>query len=84
MIVPAPADALKNVEAMEISGHSFDILKLEKQGENWLAAFAVDGELAPPFYEPHQNVADLKSEEFLIHMKSQALAMVSYGRGDFA
>lgn len=65
---------------MEVSNHRFAILHLEKQGENWLAAFAVDDVVCPPFYEPHANVVEMSSEEFLTHMKSQALAMYEYSR----
>ena len=62
----------------ELEGHSFEILKLEKPSEHWLVQFAVDGKPYPPFFEPHHNVADLKEEEFLSHMKSQALTMKEY------
>lgn len=61
----------------EIAGHTFEIVKLEKVGENWLTRFAVDGVLYPTFYEPHANVAKLPGDEFLDYMKAQALTMVS-------
>jgi hypothetical protein len=65
------------LEGIELEGHSFEILKLTKEGENWLAQFAVDGVPYPPFYEPHANVVDMDGDSFLVHMKSQALTVVS-------
>lgn len=62
----------------ELEGHSFEILKLDKVSEHWLAQFAVDGKPYPPFFEPHHNVVELNEEEFLDHMKSQALTMQEY------
>lgn len=62
----------------ELVGHRFEILHLDKTGECWLAQFAVDGKLYPPFYEPHANVVDLNEDDFLNHMRSQALTMQEY------
>jgi len=63
-------------ESLEISGHQFEILDLRREGENWLARFAVDGRPYPPFFEPHVNVLQMNNDEFLTHMKSQALSVV--------
>lgn len=60
----------------ELEGHQFEILKLSREGENWLAQFAIDGIPFPPFYEPHCNVIEMKQDEFIDHMKSQALTVV--------
>jgi len=60
----------------ELAQHTFEILKLDRRGENWLAQFAVDGVPYPPFYEPHSNVVELSNEDFLDHMKASALTMV--------
>lgn len=62
----------------ELQGHSFERIHLEKRGECWLAQYAVDGKLYPPFFEPHENVAELSEEEFFDYMKSQALTMQQY------
>jgi hypothetical protein len=62
----------------ELSGHEFELLSLHREGEQWLAQFAVDGRKYPAFYEPHSNVAHLDEPEFLAHLKSQALNMMEY------
>lgn len=62
----------------ELVGHRFEIIHLDKVGDCWLAQFAVDNKLYPPFYEPHHNVVDLDEEGFLNHMRSQALTMQEY------
>ena len=62
----------------EISGHSFEIIKLQREGEQWFAQFAIDGRKYPPFYEPHVNVVDMDEQTFLLHMKSQSLGMKQY------
>ncbi len=54
------------------------MVHLDKEGECWRAQFAVDGKLYPPFFEPHGNVVHMREEEFLDHMKSQALTMQEY------
>lgn len=64
------------LESLELEGHTFELLQMDKQGENWLARFAVDGVPYPPFYEPHVNVIEMPSDQFMIHMKAQALTMV--------
>lgn len=60
----------------ELEGHVFEIIRLNKVGENWEVRFAVDGIPYPVFCEPHCNVARLKDDEFMDYMKSQALTMV--------
>lgn len=62
----------------ELQGHTFERVKLQKTGEHWLAQFAVDGKLYPPFFEPHHNVLDMNDDQFQDHMKSQALTMQEY------
>lgn len=62
----------------ELLLHSFEIVKLYKYGEEWRAQFAIDNVLYPEFLEPHHNVAELSSDDFLRYMKGQALTMASY------
>lgn len=62
----------------ELAGHTFEIMALHKVGECWLAQFAVDGKPYPPFFEPHHNVIEKNEDEFLDHMRSQALTMQEY------
>jgi hypothetical protein len=62
----------------ELIGHKFEMLRLVKDGECWLAQFAVDGRPYPPFFEPHGNVVDMTEDQFLDHMRSQALTMQEY------
>ena len=62
----------------ELEGHTFERITLEKVSDYWLAQYAVDGKLYPPFFEPHHNVAELNEEEFFDHMKAQALTMQEY------
>jgi len=42
---------------------------------------AIDGVVAPEFYEPHAHVLGLTSAEFLRYMQSQALGMLEYSKG---
>jgi hypothetical protein len=62
----------------ELQGHTFERVRLEKVSDYWLAQFAVDNKLYPPFFEPHHNVADLNEDQFLQHMQAQALTMQEY------
>ena len=66
---------------LELSGHSFDIVKLYKDGQEWRAQFAIDDILYPEFLEPHVNVAEMNEPDFLCYMKQQALTMASYWQG---
>jgi hypothetical protein len=62
----------------ELDGHNFELLVLRRDGEQWLAQFAVDGRKYPSFFEPHCNVAHLDEPSFHAHLKSQALNMMEY------
>jgi hypothetical protein len=62
----------------ELQGHKFELLRLEPQHEHWMAQFAVDGKPYPPFFEPKHNVVNMREDEFLDHMRSQALTMQEY------
>jgi len=66
---------------LELAGHSFEIVKLYKNGQEWSAQFAVDGILYPEFLEPHVNVVDMREDDFLSYMKQQALTMAAYWQG---
>jgi hypothetical protein len=65
---------------VDIQGHQFEILTLRREGEMWLAQFAIDGRKYPAFYEPYSNTVEMREEEFLPYMKSQSLAMMEYTR----
>jgi len=67
---------LSEINALETAGHRFELLKLEKAGENWFVQFAIDGRKYPPFYEPHVNVRNLSEREFLQHLQAQSLTMI--------
>lgn len=73
-----PAE-LDTVNRLETADHTFEIIKLQRAGEHWLAQFAIDGRKYPPFYEPASNVCDMTESEFLRHMKAQSLTMTQYG-----
>jgi hypothetical protein len=62
----------------ELSGHHFEILRLENMGEMWYAQFAVDGRAYPAFFEPKSNVHHMLEPEFLAYMKCQSLTMMAY------
>lgn len=62
----------------ELGNHYFEMIKLERRGEMWLAQFAIDGVKYPAFYEPHINVVEMDEDTFLKHMKSQSLGMKEY------
>lgn len=67
---------LDTINALETAGHRFELLKLERTGENWLVQFAIDGRKYPPFYEPHVNVINLREQEFMRHLQAQSLTMI--------
>ena len=67
---------LEQVNALECAAHRFEIIKLERVGEHWLAQFAVDGKKYPHFYEPVSNVAGMNEQDFLRHMQAQSLTMM--------
>jgi hypothetical protein len=62
----------------ELSGHTFELLGLERRGEFWLAQFAVDGRKYEPFYDPYVNSLEMDESAFMSHLKSQSLGMVEY------
>jgi len=68
------------VNSLETAGHRFELITLRKEGENWLAQFAIDGQKYPAFYEPHANVCNLKDREFMQHLQAQALTNMEYCR----
>lgn len=69
---------LDAVNRLETADHQFEIIKLTRAGEHWLAQFAIDGHKYPPFYEPVSNVIGMNEREFLRHMQAQSLTMVQF------
>lgn len=69
---------LDQVNSLEIEGHKFEVIKLERAGEHWFAQFAIDGKKYQPFYEPASNVHGMREPEFLRHMMAQSLTMIQY------
>ena len=63
--------------------HRFDILRLVREGEHWLAHIAVDGQPTIhgkkiEFIEPHANVVDLSPKEFEPYLFGQALGLYEH------
>ena len=65
--------ATDELNQLEIAGHRFELIRLEKSGDNWLVQFAIDGRKYPAFYEPHSNVAKMDRHQFLRHLQAQSL-----------
>lgn len=63
---------------VELQGHAFELMKLEKRNDLYLTQFAIDGKPYPAFYEPAQNCEGMREEEFMAYLKSQALGMKDY------
>lgn len=64
---------LDSLNRLEIAGHRFELIRLEKVGEYWLVQFAIDGKKRDPFHEPHSNVEHMSREQFMTHLKAQSL-----------
>jgi hypothetical protein len=68
---------LSELDQLEISGHSFDIITLEKRYDFWFCDMAVDGVHHMPFHERHEDIVNRGirpySQEFEVHMKAQAM-----------
>jgi hypothetical protein len=63
----------------DLSGHTFERMKLQRHGDHWLVQFAVDGVSYPAFIEPHQNLVECSTEqEFLAYLEGQALTFAQY------
>lgn len=71
----------RELDVLETAGHSFEIITLEPAGEMWRCKMAIDGVIAPEFYEPKAHVVDMNTDDFLRYMQSQALGMLEYSRG---
>ena len=71
----------RELDCLETAGHTFEIIALEKIHDLWRCRMAIDGVVAPEFYEPHAHVLGLTSAEFLRYMQSQALGMLEYSKG---
>lgn len=72
-----------DITQLELAGHQFEILKLRREGEHWLAHIAVDGHSHVgknpiEFIEPHVNVMDLSRSEFEPYLFGQALGLYEH------
>jgi hypothetical protein len=63
---------------VELQGHTFEFVKLEKVNDLYLTQVAIDGKLYPSFYEPAQNCEGMKEVEFLNYLRAQSLGMKEY------
>jgi hypothetical protein len=68
-----------------LDSHQFEILKLTREGEHWIAHIAVDGQPyvnghKVEFIEPHVNVMDMPEREFLPYLYGQALGLYEHYR----
>lgn len=66
------------MQGTDLLGHTFDLIKLDKQQECYLVQYAVDGRLLDPFFEPCVNCEGMNKSEFLDYLKGQSLAMKDY------
>ena len=71
---------IRELDIFETAGHTFDIVRLEKNSNFWICQIAIDGVLRKEFLEPAENVADLNSREFETYIKAQAIGMPPYGQ----
>ena len=79
------SDAIRD----QLGLHQFEILKLVREGEHWIAHIAVDGHpyingKKVEFIEPHVNVMDMREQEFLPYMYGQALGLYEHYRENAA
>lgn len=75
-----------DIAQLELQGHQFEILKLKREGEHWVAHIAVDGNAYVgknpiEFIEPHVNVMDMPDKEFIPYLYGQALGLYEHYRG---
>lgn len=57
-----------------------ELLKIEHKGEMWEVKAAVDGKVYPEFWEPVSRSYDWPEDQFLAHLKEQAISMAEYCR----
>lgn len=69
---------LREIDSLEVLGHSFDRIRLDKTYDFWTAQYAIDGVLRQAMIIPHEDVVTLGlrpgTPEFEIFMESQCLS----------
>lgn len=69
---------LRLLDSLEVRGHSFERIRLDKPYDFWVARYAIDGVLREEMIIPHEDVVKLGlkqgTPEFEAFMQAQCLS----------